>query len=171
MIRRTFLAGLALQLTVTSGTSVLAASPTADEAEIDLKERRDRCESLAANIRRHYKPETDVYKTAARLYEAARIKTNAYVDQLAEMIKRGQSGDLSAKAKEVVEAVNAFAVFAEDKVKEMGAWTWIPLVIQGLVDGGIAIFKAVAERNDQIRGMHAKNLLEKASWREWNKVS
>src|SRR5215471_16438369 len=71
------------------GETADVQAPDADEAQIIIRERKERCSSYAENIKKHYKSDTEVYKTTLRLYENARIKNNAYVEQVAEMIRNG----------------------------------------------------------------------------------
>lgn len=105
------------------------------------------------------------------MYQQARLKNNAYVDQLAVITKERRSADLASPAKAAADAVNAFVEYAAKHVEDLGVVKWLPVAVDGLVEIGKTIYDYYDKSKKDAAERHAKELVESASWDDWDKVA
>jgi hypothetical protein len=150
-----------------------AASSSLSETIAKIVEGRELTVASVLELKQRFSPADEEYKKGRSLYVKTYAKYTAWVIVVKEAVRGGTTDDLKSNT-DYKTLTSEATVALNDFLTYVGSVTGQPknifLIVSALVDWGIQIWNAVADRSDRERKEAAESFENDVKWKLWEEI-
>lgn len=135
----------------------------------ELAYQKQRGEELAIRVKQALQPGAPEYQESEALYDEARLRYNAYAQQLLSDYVANRSTDLSMTAASAASASEAFREYVVKTVRPRGVEDVLKAA-QKVGDFGFGLYEQYQKEVEARRKAAAAEILPKIQWRAWSEI-
>jgi hypothetical protein len=153
-----------------AATPSTTVSITDANVQVNLVLEKSKAQNLALQVMATYKPASQQYSMAKRLYSDAEQKFNSYTGVMLTNYAAGNRVELAQAANAAAVASKEFSDYVFSLNPHSRSAALIPLLVPALIEVGEALFKMFEMHTADKRKALADGLRPQITWDDWDKL-